>query len=176
MKTLGQQRWISLAVMAMGLVTLVLGIFLTVGGIMMPGSIMDDVKDEQFPVLTHTGTAQVTMSMDNIISSQGELKDSAEAIRDARWEASMANPYIGAHTLDISGQTTMDVMQGGQKIPVSEINMMLGETVFNLANMGIGLSQIVLFVGIASILSGLCLVLLGFFLNKTSRPSTSVSD
>ena len=166
MKKPSLQKCSCVTVLSVGLIALVLGIFLTVGGALMPNTIMDSVKDDQFPVLTHTGYGQITMAADDIIDSRGEVQDSADAIKKARWESSQANPMIAANTLDISGQTTVDVVNQGFEFPVSEINLMLGEVVFNMADMGMGIAQVILFVGIACIVIGLGLILAGFTLNK----------
>jgi len=160
------------AVLAVGVVALIIGIILTVGGALMPGTIMDTVEEDQFPVLTHTGNAQVTMAMNNIIDTHSEVTDSADAIKEARWEASENNPMINAHTLDISGQTTVNVVNQGYEFPVSEINLMLGEVVFNMADMGIQIARIILFVGIGLLVMGLGLIVSAIMLNKTHSALT----
>ena len=167
MKMPSLQRCTCGAVLAVGVVALIIGIILTAGGALMPGTIMDAVEDDQFPVLPHTGNGQITMAADNIIDTHSEVKDSADAIREARWESSLNNPFINARTLDISGQTTVDVVNQEMEFPVSEINLMLGEVVFNMADMGIGIAQIILFVGIACLVMGLGLILAAIMLNKT---------
>ena len=172
MKMPSLQRCSCGAVLAVGVLALIIGIVLSVGGALMPGTITDTVEDDQFPVLTHTGNAQITMASDNIIDTRSEVQDSADAIKEARWEASLNNPMISARTLDISGQTTVDVVNQGMEFPVSEINLMLGEVIFNMADMGLDLAQVILFIGIACLVMGLGLIVAAVMLNKTHSALT----
>lgn len=163
------KRWMGVITLVLGIVVLVFGILLTIGAASMPGTVVATVEDESFPVIEHTGKAQVTMT-NNVIDSADEITDSAEAIRDARWEASNANPAIGMNTPDLTGATTVEVVLApGVSVPVSQINMMVGETVLASAAGAIATGGVILYIGIATILAGIALILAGFTLHKMTE-------
>ncbi len=146
-------RWIWVPVIICGIIALIVGIALIAGAAGLNGQVMDAVKDESLPVLTYAG-GELTPHPDNLIDTPSEISDSAEAIKDWRWNVGKAYPLVTP-----PGEVNPAVSQNW-------FNFLTAESVLNSATTGLALGQVVNFSGIALLFAGIALILCGIVMNK----------
>ena len=146
-----------MVVLALGVVGLAFGILLIVAAGSAQGEVIKRVKDEHFPVITHTGEKELTMTAE-IIDTAEEIENTAEAIRDARWQAGIP--------ADLTGTITVNMVTPMGTVPVSQVNCVVGESLFNSALGSLALAGLVRYIGIATLILGIALILAGFLLYR----------
>ena len=147
-----------MGVAILGVVGLVFGILLIVIGNAIAADAMDATRDEQFPTVISEGKT-LLLDFQNPIDTSKEIKNSADAMKSARWAS--------GKPVDITGRTMVNVRTpGGDQPVVSQMNDLTGEIILNSAEAGLGIANLVRILGIVAIILAVALTLAGVALHR----------